>query len=105
MWRPAALRLAFSMVSEAPAFGGAIGMRDPAGHRQPMPVLHGGVAHIAEPGLPSGRLAIKPAVRVAGAGMGVVLALLTVKVGTVIIVAAAVPGAKTLLRSPGFDQR
>ena len=24
------------------AFGGAIGMRDPAGHRQPMPVLHGG---------------------------------------------------------------
>src|ERR1700709_2318581 len=81
----------------SPAFGGAIGMRDPAGHRQPMPVLHGGVAHIAEPGLPSGRLAIKPAVRVAGAGMGVVLALLAVEVGAVIIGAAAILRAKALL--------
>ena len=35
----------------SPAFGGAIGMRDPAGHRKPMPVLHGGVAHIAKLGL------------------------------------------------------
>jgi hypothetical protein len=30
------------------ALGSAIGERDHAGHRQPMPVLHGGVAHIAE---------------------------------------------------------
>jgi hypothetical protein len=45
-----------------PAFGGAIGVRDHAGHRQPMPVLHGGVAHIAKLRLPPGRLAIKPAV-------------------------------------------
>src|SRR5260370_717374 len=89
----------------SPAFGGAIGMRDPAGHRQPMPVLHGGVAHIAKLGLSSGRLAIKPAVRVAGTRMSVVLALLAMEVGAVIIVAAAVLGAKTLLRSPGFDQR
>jgi hypothetical protein len=59
----------------SPAFGGAIGMRDPAGYRQPVPVLHGGVAHIAKLGLPSGRLAIKPAVRVAGTRMSVVLAL------------------------------
>src|SRR5271169_4343114 len=79
------------------AFGGAIGMRDPAGHRQPMPVLHGGVAHIAKLGLPSGGLAIKSAVRVAGAGMGVVLALLAMEVRAVIIVTAAVPGAKALL--------
>ena len=78
----------------SPAFGGAIGMRDPAGHRQPMPVLHGGVAHIAKLGLPSRRLAIKPTVRVAGAGMGVVLALLAVEIGTVIIVATAVLGTK-----------
>src|SRR5437660_5883309 len=63
----------------SPAFGGAIGMRDPAGHRQSMPVLHGGVAHIAQLGLPSGRLAIKPAVRVAGPRMSVFLALLAVK--------------------------
>src|ERR1700722_2550906 len=76
----------------SPAFGGAIGMRDPAGYRQPMPVLHGGVAHIAKPGFPSGRLAIKPAVRVAGTCMGVVLALLAVEVGAIIIVAAAVLG-------------
>src|SRR5512133_2764485 len=81
----------------SPAFGDAIGMRDPAGHRQPMPVLHGGVAHIAKLGLPSGRLAIKPAVRVAGTRMSVVLALLAVEVGAVIIVTAAVLGAKALL--------
>ena len=70
-----------------------------------MPVLHGGVAHIAKLGLPSGCLAIKPAVRVAGARMGVVLALLAVEVGAIIIVAATVLGAKAFLRSPGFDQR
>src|SRR6186997_2506981 len=81
----------------SPAFGGAIGMRDPAGHRQPMPVLHGSVAHIAEPRLPARRFAIKPAVRVAGTRMGVVLALLAVEVGAIIIVAAAVLGTKTLL--------
>src|SRR6478736_6613980 len=82
----------------SPAFGGAIGMRDPAGYRQPMPVLHGGVAHIAKLGLPSGRLAIKPAVGVAGTRMGVVLALLAMEVGAVIIIiTAAVLGAKALL--------
>src|SRR3978361_1104106 len=81
----------------SPAFGGAIGMRDLAGYRQPMPVLHGGVAHIAKLGLPSGRLAIKPAIRVAGTGMGVVLALLAMEVGAVIIVTAAVLWAKALL--------
>src|SRR5712664_1287100 len=81
----------------SPAFGGAIGMRDPAGHRQPMPVLHGGVAHIAEFRLPPGCLAVKPAVRVAGTRMGVVLALLAMEVGTVIIVTATVLGAKALL--------
>lgn len=49
----------------SPAFGGAIGMRGPAGHRQPVPVPHGG-ALVAKLGLPSGRPARKPAVRVAG---------------------------------------
>src|SRR3954469_7095831 len=81
----------------SPAFGGAIGMRDPAGHRQPMPVLHGGVAHIAKLGLASGRLAIKPAVGVTGTRMGVVLALLAVEVRAIIILATAVLGAKALL--------
>lgn len=76
------------------AFGGTIDMRDPAGHRQSMPVLHGGVAHIAKLGLPSGRLAIKPAIRVAGTRVSVVLALLAVEVGAVIIVAAASLGRK-----------
>src|SRR3981189_1495157 len=102
MRRPAALRLAFSMVSEARRAAVPLAC---AGHRQPMPVFHGGVAHIAKLGLPSGRLAIKPAVRVAGARMGIVLALLAVEVRAVVIVTAAVLGAKTLLRSPGFDQR
>src|SRR5258707_1688277 len=58
------------------ACGGAIGVCHHAGHRQPMPVLHGGVAHIAELRLPPSRLAIKPAVWVAGTRVGVVLALL-----------------------------
>ena len=62
-----------------------------------MLVLHGGVAHIAKLRLPPGGLAIKSAVGVAGTGMGVVLALLTVEVRAVIIVTAAVPGAETLL--------
>src|SRR5580693_8638330 len=79
------------------AFGGAIGVRDHAGHRQAMPVLHGGVAHIAELRLPPGRLAIKPAVWVAGTRMGVVLALLAMEVRAAIIVTAAVLGTKALL--------
>src|SRR5467141_4035601 len=79
------------------AFGGAIGMRDPAGHRQPMPVLHCGVAHIAELRLPPGRLAVKPAVWIAGTRMGVVLALLAMEVSAVVVITAAVLGAKALL--------
>src|ERR1700688_3203388 len=47
------------------ALGGAIGVRDHAGHRQAMPVLHGGVAHIAKLCLPPGGLAVKSAVGVA----------------------------------------
>ena len=72
-------------------------VRNHAGHRQPMPVLHGGVAIIAKLGLPSARLAIKPAVRVAGTRMGVVLSLLAMEVRAVIIVAAAVLGTKEAL--------
>src|SRR6266702_85059 len=44
------------------ALGSPVGVRDPAGHRQPMPVLHGSVAHIAELRLPPGGLAVKTAV-------------------------------------------
>ena len=55
--------------------------------------------HIAKLGLQSGRLAIKPAVRVAGTRMSVVLALLAVEVGAIIIVTATVLGTKALLRS------
>src|SRR5229473_4160346 len=61
------------------ALGGAISMRDHAGHCQTMSVLHGGMPHIAELCLPPGRLAIKAAVWVAGTRMGVVLALLAMK--------------------------
>ena len=41
----------------SPTFGGAIGMRDPAGHGQPMAVLHGGVTHVTELCFPPGGLA------------------------------------------------
>src|SRR5271163_3053530 len=79
------------------ALGAAIGVRDHAGHRQPMPVLHGGVAHIGELGLSPRGLAVKPAVGIGRTGMGIVLALLPVEVGAAISVAAAILGAKALL--------
>src|SRR4051794_7787365 len=98
MRRPAALRLAFSMVSEARRSAVPLACVTLPATASPCRLLHGGVAHIAKLGLPAGRLAIKPAVRVAGTRMGLVLALLAVEVGAIIIVAAAVLGAKTLLR-------
>ena len=87
------------------ALGGPVGERDPAGHRQPMPVLHGSVAHIAELRLPPGGLAIKTALGIAGARMRVVLALLSVEIAPAIFVAAAVHGAEALVRGPRLDQR
>ncbi len=72
------------------ALGGAIGMRDHAGHRQPMAVLHSGVAHIAKLRLPPGGLAVEPAVGVAGARVAVVLALLAMEVRAVVVIAATV---------------
>src|SRR5664280_834847 len=41
------------------ALGSAIGVRDHAGHRQPMPIFHDGVAHIGEFRLPPGGLAVR----------------------------------------------
>src|SRR6266480_6335707 len=87
------------------ALGSPVGERDPAGHRQPMPVLHGSVAHIAELRLPPGGLAVKPAVGIAGARVRVVLALLSVEIGPAVFVAAAVLGAEALVRGPRLDQR
>ena len=55
-----------------------------------MPVLHGGMAHISELRLPPGRLAVKTTVGIAGARMCVVLALLSMKADTAMIVAPAV---------------
>jgi hypothetical protein len=67
------------------ALGSPVGERDHAGHRQSMPVLHGGVAHIAELRFPPGGLAVKTAVGIAGARMRVVLALLAVEVGPAVV--------------------
>src|SRR5260370_35095944 len=82
------------------ALSGAVGERDHAGHRQPMLVLHGGVAHVAELRLPPGRLAVKPAVGIGLARMRVVLALLPMEVDATIAIAAPVLGAKALLSGP-----
>src|SRR6266536_883821 len=87
------------------ALGSPVGERDRAGHRQPMPVLHGSVAHIAELRLPPGGLAVKTAVGIAGARVRVVLALLSVEIGPAVFVAAAVLGAEALVRGPRLDQR
>src|ERR1700736_131468 len=79
------------------ALGSAVGKRDHAGHRQPMPVLHGGVAHVTELCFPPGGLAVETAVGIAGARMRVVFALLAVEVGPAVVVATAVLGAETLV--------
>src|SRR5512139_1934750 len=75
MRRPACLALTL----RSAAFGDAVGERDHAGHRQPMPVLHGNVAHIAELCFAPGRLAIKTAVGIGRACVRVVLTLLSVE--------------------------
>src|SRR5580704_7028999 len=75
----------------------AVGERDHSGHRQSMPVLHGGVPHVAKLRLPPGGLAVKPTVGIAGARMRVVLALVSVEIGSAIVVPAAVLGAEALL--------
>src|SRR3984885_2602242 len=70
-----------------------------------MPVLHGGVAHIAELRLSPGGLAVESAVGIASARMRVVFTLLAVEVGAAAVGAAAVLGAETLVRGPRLDQR
>src|SRR5260370_18697709 len=94
---PAALLLAFSMISEARRSAVPLACVTMPATASPCRVLHGGVAHIAELRLPPGRLPIKPAVWVAGTRMGVVLALLSIEVRAVIIVTATVLGTKALL--------
>ena len=69
------------------AFRRAVGMGDHAGHHQPVPVLHGGVSHIGELRLAPGGLAVEPAVGIGGAGMGIVLALLAMEIGSAVSVA------------------
>ena len=69
------------------AFGRSGGERDHAGHRQPMPVLHGSVAHVGQLRLPPGGLAVKAAVRIGRAGVRVVLAPLSMEVGPAVSVA------------------
>src|SRR2546422_2728221 len=86
------------------ALGNPVGERDHARHRQPMPILHGSVAHIAELCLSPGGLAVKAAIGIAGACMRVVLALLSVEIGPAVFVAAAVLGAEALVRGPRLDQ-
>ena len=69
-----------------------------------MSVLHDGVAHIGEFCLARSGFAVKTAVGIAGTRMRIVLALLAMKVRTVVIT-ASVFGAEALLSGPGFDQR
>src|ERR1044072_5236932 len=57
------------------AFGCAVGLADLAGDRQAIAVLHDDVAHVAQPGLAAGCLAIELGVGGGGGGMGGVLGL------------------------------
>src|SRR6266436_3409531 len=101
MRQPASLALALSMVCEARR--SAVPLASVT--MQPMPVLHGGVAHIAELRLSPGGLAVESAVGIASARMRVVFTLLAVEVGATAVGAAAVLGAETLMRGPRLDQR
>src|SRR5260370_28977993 len=65
----------------SPPLTGAGGERDHAGHRQPMPVLHRGAAHVSELRLPPCRLAVKSAVGIAPSSMPVVVTLLPLDLG------------------------
>src|SRR5215467_15808914 len=97
MRRPSFLTLALKHRLRSAPLSGAGGERDHAGHRQPMPVFHRGVAHVAELRLPPRRLAVKSAVGIGRACMRVVLALLPMEVGPAVIIAPAVLGAEALL--------
>src|SRR5664280_1304507 len=92
------------MSSRSATLGRSRGMRDPTVHRQTRPVLHGDVSHIAELRLPPGSLPIKPAVGIGHAGMGVVLALLSVEVRAIVSIAGPILRPEALVRSPGLDQ-
>ena len=65
--------------------GRSRGMREPSSHRQTIPVLHGHVSHVAELCFLSGGLPVQPAVGIGHAGMGVVLALLSVEVRAIVV--------------------
>src|SRR5271169_2355718 len=109
LWRRDAVAglpgLGFEHPLRGATLGGAVGERNNAGHRQPMPVLHGDVAHVGQLRLPPGGLAVKTAVGIGRARMRVVLTFLSMEVRAAAFVATAVLGTKTLLRCPGFDQR
>src|ERR1700746_2266482 len=85
------------------SFSRAIGLGPLADDREPVAVLHGYVAHIRKFRLASRSLAIKPTLRIGLARMGVVGALLPLKVRAASLI-ATVLGAKALLRGPCFDQ-
>src|SRR5258708_21432553 len=86
------------------ALSGAVGERDHACHRQPMLVLHGGVAHVAELRLPPGRLAVKPAVAIGRARMRVFPPLLPLADDSTLSTAPPVLRPTTLIRSPSCGQ-
>src|SRR5712672_2254023 len=67
------------------ALGSAVGERDHARHRQPMAVLHGGVAHVTELCFPPGGLAVESAVGIASLQHG-----------------SRTGRARTLMAIPGF---
>src|SRR5260370_11191414 len=74
----------------SPPLSGAGGERDHSGHRQPMPVLHRGVAHEAELRLPPGLLAVNSAVRISHARMRVFLAPFPLAIVPAVAIPAAV---------------
>lgn len=78
-------------------------LANPTVHSKPIAVLHDRMAHEAELGFATVRLAIELGLRVGRALVGIVLALLAVEVGAIAVL--VVLRLEALVRSPGFDER
>jgi hypothetical protein len=90
------------------ALSGAHGQRQPRFHQKPVPILHHGVAQIAQPGLAARALLVQPRIGIRRGRVGFVAALFPVKIHFAIPAtrrSASVLGTKTLVTGPGLDQR
>ena len=102
---------ALDQIERRLSLGRTAGLGDAATNRQTVAVLHQGMTEIAELGRLAVALAVELGVRIGGAPMGLVGALLAVEVAfaiaaraVIIIIIAPIRLAEALHRRPGFEQ-